>query len=70
MDKEKLDAKGLSDLINKQSGVQGLSGISSDMREIAAAVAEARGRPGGGVRSHDGEQRHQEFNPRGQDPAD
>lgn len=40
MDKEKLDAKGLSDLINKQSGVQGLSGISSDMREIEAAVAD------------------------------
>lgn len=40
MDKEKLDAKGLSDLINKQSGVLGLSGISSDMREIEAAVAE------------------------------
>lgn len=40
MDKEKLDAKGLSDLINKQSGVQGLSGISSDMREIEVAVAE------------------------------
>lgn len=40
MDKEKLDAKGLSDLINKQSGVMGLSGISSDMREIEAAVAE------------------------------
>lgn len=40
MDKEGLDAKGLSDLINKQSGVLGLSGISSDMREIEAAVAE------------------------------
>lgn len=40
MDKEGLDAKGLSDLINKQSGVFGLSGISSDMREIEAAVAE------------------------------
>ncbi|KKB46450.1 MAG: acetate kinase [Parabacteroides gordonii] len=40
MDKEKLDAKGLSDLINKQSGVQGVSGISSDMREIEAAVAD------------------------------
>ena len=40
MDKEKLDAKGLSDLINKQSGVQGVSGISSDLREIEAAVAE------------------------------
>lgn len=40
VDKEKLDAKGLSDLINKQSGVQGLSGLSSDMRDIEAAVAE------------------------------
>lgn len=40
MDKEGLDAKGLSDLINKQSGVLGLSGLSSDMREIEAAVAE------------------------------
>ena len=38
MDKEKLDTKGASDLINKQSGVWGLSGISSDMREIEAAV--------------------------------
>lgn len=40
MDKEKLDAAGLSNLINKQSGVFGLSGISSDMREIESAVAE------------------------------
>lgn len=40
MDKEGLDAKGLSDLINKQSGVLGLSGVSSDMREIEAAVAD------------------------------
>jgi len=40
MNKENLDAKGLSDMINKRSGVWGLSGISSDMREIEAAVAE------------------------------
>ena len=40
MDKEGLDAKGVSNLINKQSGVAGLSGLSSDMREIEAAVAE------------------------------
>ena len=40
MDKDGLDAKGLSDLVNKRSGVWGLSGISSDMREIEAAVAE------------------------------
>lgn len=40
MNKESLDAQGLSDLINKRSGVWGLSGISSDMREIEAAVAD------------------------------
>ncbi|MDR0750613.1 MAG: acetate kinase [Tannerellaceae bacterium] len=40
MDKESLDAKGISELINNRSGVWGLSGISSDMREIEAAVAE------------------------------
>lgn len=39
MDKEGMDGAGLSDLINKKSGVAGLSGISSDMREIEAAVA-------------------------------
>ena len=39
LDKEGLDANGLSNLINKQSGVAGLSGVSSDMREIEAAVA-------------------------------
>ncbi|MDR0995022.1 MAG: acetate kinase [Tannerella sp.] len=39
MEKEDLDVKGASDLINKKSGVLGLSGISSDMREIEAAVA-------------------------------
>ena len=38
IDKEHLDANGLSNLINKQSGVLGLSGVSSDMREIEAAV--------------------------------
>lgn len=37
MDKEGMDGAGLSDLINKRSGVAGLSGISSDMREIEAA---------------------------------
>ena len=36
MDKEGMDGAGLSDLINKRSGVAGLSGISSDMREIEA----------------------------------
>ncbi|MDH6534095.1 acetate kinase [Parabacteroides sp. 52] len=40
MNKEGLDSQGLSDMINKQSGVWGLSGISSDMREIEAAIEE------------------------------
>jgi len=44
MDKEGLDAKGLSNLINKQSGVLGLSGISSDMREIEDGVAKGDSR--------------------------
>ena len=34
MKKENLDADGLSDLINKQSGVAGFTEISSDMRDI------------------------------------
>lgn len=34
-----LDADGISNLLNKQSGVQGITGISSDMREIDAAAA-------------------------------
>ena len=38
MEKEGLDATGISNLLNKKSGVQGISGVSSDMREICAAV--------------------------------
>ncbi|MCI6159934.1 MAG: acetate kinase [Prevotellaceae bacterium] len=34
-----LDADGMSDLLNKKSGVLGITGISSDMREIEAASA-------------------------------
>ncbi|MDD6896097.1 MAG: acetate kinase [Prevotellaceae bacterium] len=32
-----LDADGISDLLNKKSGVLGITGISSDMREVEAA---------------------------------
>lgn len=39
MDKEGLDGHGLSDLINKKSGVAGLVGGSSDMRDLENAVA-------------------------------
>ncbi|MGL5315998.1 MAG: acetate/propionate family kinase [Peptostreptococcaceae bacterium] len=40
MEKEGLDAKGLSDLMNKQSGVYGMTGISSDFRDIEGAAKE------------------------------
>lgn len=35
-----LDADGISNLLNKKSGVFGITGISSDMREIDAAAAK------------------------------
>jgi len=38
MEKENLDFKGLNNLLNKQSGLLGLSGISSDCREIEDAL--------------------------------
>lgn len=38
MKKENLDADGLSDLINKRSGVAGFSEMSSDMRDIESAM--------------------------------
>lgn len=34
MEKENLDVNGINDLINKRSGMLGISGISSDMRDI------------------------------------
>lgn len=37
MDKEGFDTKGISDYLNKKSGVAGVSGLSSDMRDIEAA---------------------------------
>lgn len=37
MDKENLDSKGISDMVNKKSGMIGVSGVSSDMREVDAA---------------------------------
>jgi len=39
MEKENLTAAGVSDLLNKKSGVKGIFGVSSDMRELEAAVA-------------------------------
>lgn len=39
MEKEGLNATGVSNLLNKKSGVLGVSGVSSYMRELEAAVA-------------------------------
>ena len=38
MEKLNIDAHGLSDLLNKKSGLAGVSGVSSDMRETKAAA--------------------------------
>lgn len=38
MEKEGLNATGVSNLLNKKSGVLGISGVSSDMREVTAAA--------------------------------
>ncbi len=40
MEREGLDAAGVSNLINKRSGVAGISEISSDMRDIDAAISQ------------------------------
>jgi acetate kinase len=39
-DKENLSLKGVSNMINKNSGMQGISGISSDMRDLELAYYE------------------------------
>lgn len=42
--KEQLDHEGMQALINKKSGVAGLTGVSSDMRDIEKAVEEGNER--------------------------
>ena len=44
MEKEHMDVHTLSDIINKKSGVLGVSGVSSDMRDIEKAIAEGNKR--------------------------
>ncbi len=44
MDKLNLDTKGISDLLNKKSGLTGVSGLSNDMRDILAGVADGNPR--------------------------
>lgn len=43
-ERENLNFKGISDLINKKSGVQGISGLSSDMRDLEEAAAKGHER--------------------------
>ncbi|MGM9805671.1 MAG: acetate/propionate family kinase [Candidatus Aphodosoma sp.] len=40
MEKEHLDAAALNTIINKKSGIMGVSGVSSDMRDIEAAITK------------------------------
>jgi acetate kinase len=44
MEKEEIDFASLNTLINKHSGLLGISGVSSDMREIETAAAEGNER--------------------------
>ncbi len=44
MEKENLDIAGMNNLMNKQSGVLGISGVSSDFRDIEDAAAEGNER--------------------------
>ena len=44
MDKEGLTPAGMSDLLNKKSGVAGITGVSSDMREVISAAREGNQR--------------------------
>ncbi|MDR2955246.1 MAG: acetate kinase [Prevotella sp.] len=40
MEKENIGTQAISTLVNKHSGLLGISGVSSDMREIRAAIAD------------------------------
>jgi acetate kinase len=43
-EKENLSIKQVNDVINKKSGVQGISGLSSDMRDLENAAADGNER--------------------------
>ncbi len=44
MDKFNLDTRGISNLLNKKSGLAGVSGLSSDFRDILAGIADGNDR--------------------------
>jgi acetate kinase len=41
---DRLDGKTLDDILNAKSGLQGISGVSSDMREVVAAMKQGNAR--------------------------
>jgi acetate kinase len=44
LEKEMIGAAGISNMLNKQGGVLGVSGVSSDMRELVAAIEQGNER--------------------------
>lgn len=46
MEKERLSPNRISDILNKESGLLGISGVSNDMRDIRKAARSANGRRG------------------------
>ncbi len=44
MDKEHMDGKALDDMMNKKSGVAGISGVSSDFRDLYSAAGDGHKR--------------------------
>jgi acetate kinase len=53
MEKEEIDFASLNTLINKHSGLLGVSGVSSDMREIETAAAEGNERAALSLKMYD-----------------
>ena len=53
MEKEEIDFASLNTLINKHSGLLGISGVSSDMREIETAAAEGNERAALSLKMYD-----------------
>lgn len=53
MEKEEIDYSSLNTLLNKHSGVLGISGISSDMREVESAAAEGDDRASLALKMYD-----------------
>jgi acetate kinase len=44
MEKEHMDSRAMNDLLNKKSGLKGISGVSNDLREVMAQAANSNER--------------------------